>query len=154
MTDTLSIVRETREGSTCSSLDRPLETRSLSSVDSIAGRLDWAATLSPTDRSCIDLNTIEPCVNKAVANLESLKETLSLKEKLGLGLEGVASPPPSPTQRKRPASVRLRLVGSEDSDLSVEGVRTGIMLEKYRRTSLARKVVIANSVNCPTVLEQ
>lgn len=141
MTDTLtlSIGREMKvpkEGSTCSS-DRYIEARSTSSMESSSGRLDWAATLSPIERSCIDLTIIEPCVNKAVANLESLKETLALKEKLEM--EMVRSP--SPTQRKRPSSVRMRK--SEDSDLSVEGMKTGVMLEKYRRTSLAKKVVCA-----------
>lgn len=144
MTDTLSVSREvrtmSREGSSCSS-DRQFEARSVSSIDSSAGRLDWAATLSPIERSCIDLTTIEPCVNKAVANLESLKETLALKEKLEM--EGLL-PPASPTQSKRPSSVRLRPAESEDSDLSVEGVKTGIMLEKYRRGSLARKVECAS----------
>lgn len=142
--ETLSISREGKRESS----DRYLEAHSFSSAemrsysetkDGSASRLDWTAALSPIERSCIDLTTIEPCVNKAVANLESLKETLSLKA--SREIEPVLSA--SPTQR-RPSTAtlvaRLKAAESEDSNLSVEGVRTGVMLDKFRRYSLAKKV--------------
>jgi len=152
MTDTLTvgaISREarTRMGSSTSSEKNLLETRthSMSSteIDSKAG-LDWTATLSPMERSCIDLMNIEPCVKKAVANLESLKETLTLK------MEQEAFAPP---KQARPSSVRLKSVDSEESDLSVEGFQTGIILEKYRRAVLSKKVpyhrAVKNSYSLP-----
>jgi hypothetical protein len=161
MADTLtfSVAHETKQlppddhdGAT-SCLDLELEAHSVSSMDSSPGTLDWAATLSPVERSCIDLSTIEPCVKKAVANLESLKETMAFLEQQGRGgpLSPILSPapspipPPVPARRMRPSSVRLCSIESACSDLSVEGVRTGIkkasvILERYRRPTLARTV--------------
>ena len=138
---TLPIGGEARTdgGSTCSS-DRYLEGRSLSTTDDScsADRLDWTVVLSPIERSCIDLTTIEPCVNKAVANLESLKAILAFREMEGLP----PLPPPLPPPRKRPSSVRLSRSEAEESDLAVDGVKTGILLDKHKRGPLTRKVGI------------
>ena len=90
------------------------------------------------ERSCIDLTNIEPCVNKAVANLESLKDTLAYKANQGISEQELL--PLAQSVRERPRSVKLKLVESSESNLSVEGIRTGIILEKYRRASLAKKV--------------
>lgn len=96
--------------------------------------LDWTATLSPARRSCINLTNVEPCVNKAMVNLQALKEALLLKACLHY-----ETPPETVTvsvvdSKEQPKSVSVQVSTTADSDptgLSVEGVRTGILVEKY-----------------------
>lgn len=140
---TLPIGREARaEGSSCSS-ERCFGTRSVSTGSCSGDRLDWTAVLSPIDRSCIDLTTIEPCVNKAVGNLESLKAILASREMEFLP----PPPPPLPSRRTRPSSIRLSLSEAEESDMAVEGVKTGILLHKYRSGLLPRKVCVVEQLH-------
>lgn len=99
--------------------------------------LDWTATLSPARRSCINLTNVEPCVNKAMVNLQALKEALLLKA--CLQPPAYETPPETVTvsvvdSKEQPKSVSVQVSTTADSDptgLSVEGVRTGILVEKY-----------------------
>ena len=108
-------------------------------------RLDWTLTLTPKQRSCINLVNIEPCVNKAMGNLESLMDVLSNKLEEDQELQPTSNfhsrRPPSPN---RPVSFRLSTLerNRRDSELSVEGVPTGIAIERLRKHALTKRVRI------------
>lgn len=118
-----------------------LPSSSLSSLTSLeSGRisaeaLNWLAALSPRKRSCISLRNTEPCVNKALSNLEALKKMIAMRE-------GESTGTPSPVHvgtgtAPRPKSVRVTDRSGSHTGLSVEGVKTGTVLE---RLSKAKKV--------------
>ena len=105
-------------------------------------RLDWTMTLTPKQRSCINLVHVEPCVSKAMGNLESLLDIIiSRLDEADLRptsrFHSITAPSPV-----RPVSFRLSAVGREkrDSELSVEGVPTGTTVERLRKHALAKKV--------------
>lgn len=99
--------------------------------------LDWQAALSPSRRSCIKLSNVEPCVNKAVAHLTVLKDLLT---------ECVRNQLPSTAvqvcELEKPKSILVqrdsngRLSSAvRASQLIVEGVTTGIPVEKQSKSS-------------------
>ncbi len=130
------------DNSVFSSSSSPVHTSSsettsdlLSHKPSIKTGLDWIATLTPRKRSCISFDNVEPCVNKAVAGLETLKDALSLKNETTKCTVRIKSVP----------EVRMKSVSSMRSDedrvdpqsdviplpeLAVQGVPTGIIVEK------------------------
>ncbi len=118
-------------------------------------RLDWTMTLTPKERSCINLINIEPCVNKAVGNLESLLDVLANKldgePELRPSSKFLSRTPPSPI---RPVSFRLSALGRKrrDSELSVEGIPTGTTVERLRRHSLVKKVSGYHNVMRPYLI--
>lgn len=42
---------------------------------------DWLSSLSPREGSCLNLSSVEPCVNKAVSHLNVLKQRLSQQKR-------------------------------------------------------------------------
>lgn len=105
--------------------------------------LDWQATLSPSRRSCIKLSNVEPCVNKAVAHLTILKDRLTecVRNQLPSTLVQVYK-----LQSDNPKSILVqrdsdgsRLFSGRASQLMVEGVTTGIPIEKQSK-SFTKKV--------------
>ena len=118
------------------------ELSGLQSPESVA-ILDWQATLSPSRRSCIKLSNVEPCVNKAIAHLTTVKAHL---------VECTQEPPPGSTTLQRPGSQldtptsiqfqhtdgearRSKSDSSSRGQLMVEGVTTGITVEKPSKSS-------------------
>ena len=97
--------------------------------------MDWTAMLSPTERSCIDLTVIEPCVNKALANLECLKKTLAFQVSCGILQQQKQLQDEQSLDSPQERVVRVK---SKDSELSVEGFQTGIV--RYKPASVAIKV--------------
>ena len=106
-------------------------------------RLDWTLTLTPQERSCITLVSVEPCVNKAVDKLESLLDVLTNKLDGEQELRPTSvfpnTPQPSPT---RPVSFMMNSIERDrrDSELSVEGIPMGTTVERLRKHTLERKV--------------
>ena len=111
--------------------------------------LDWKAMLSPSRQSCIKLSNVEPCVNKAVAHLTSLKDRLTegttiknrrpidttLQEAQNPDMRKVSSSTNSRLETSKPILVQRdsfssRLSSGQTSQLMVEGVTTGTPLEK------------------------
>ena len=109
--------------------------------------LDWQASLSPSRRSCIKLINVEPCVNKAVAHLTSLKDRLTECARNHLSVLSAIQEAVTESQLGTPKSVTLCPEGDsqagaaqrQSSQLMIEGVTTGILVEKHRK-STARKV--------------
>lgn len=97
-------------------------------------RLNWVTTLSPVRRCCINLGNTEMCVNRAMANLEALKEIVTKPPE-----ESTVSP--LPTQTARPTSVTVKISAVDStSDLSVEGLQTGTIVNRLGRVSMIKKV--------------
>ena len=112
---------------------KPQEGRSIHHLTLFAPQLDWTATLSPKKRSCIDLGNVEPCVHKAVANLGALKEVLKHADSMSQHSSFFRRDSLSKV-RLRPISVQIssysRNIFKDESELSVEGVRTGISMDR------------------------
>ena len=123
-------------------------------VDVAHRSFDWLTQLPPRQGSCLNLSSVEPCVNKAVFYLTQLKKTAKEKEK-GRSL---AKPsfseihterekdvrPDSKTSKavtSRSASGRVNKLGNvaiqepTAHDLYVEGTTTGTEIEKDRKDS-------------------
>lgn len=112
--------------------------------------LDWKATLSPAKRSCINMRNTESCVRNAVANLESLKRLITMKA------EARRKSSSTQHQKKLHSPARSRADSAEgpqtgkldsparssgaDSELSVEGLRTGTVVERLSRLTPVKKV--------------
>ena len=101
--------------------------------------LDWQATLSLSRRSCIKLSNIEPCVNKAVAHLTSLKACL-------MDCSQDQSPPSAALHRPQSLSDTPVAVYEDSTEsrgkldsahgqLIIEGVTTGITVEKPSKST-------------------
>lgn len=112
--------------------------------------LDWQAMLSPSRRSCIKLSNVEPCVNKAVAHLTNIKGRLTKctrnqlntttkqeSNPAALGLRKVPGSHDSRTETPKPILVHKdsdsRLGSSRTPQLIIEGVTTGIPVEKQSK---------------------
>lgn len=117
----------------------PLEQDGAPSSSSISeeSRLDWTSTLSPIKRSCIRMTNIEPCLNKAMDNLEALKQSLSLKESYQHRASMVVT---SANKRSRATSMGITINTAEEHDpeLSVEGVQTGTVVTRLPLTKKVR----------------
>ena len=113
---------------------------------------DWLTLLPPRQGSCLNLSSVEPCVNKAIYHLDALKKSAKEKEK-GRSL---AKPsfteihterekdvgPDSKSSKSvtsRSASGRVNKFGNvaiqspTAPDLCVEGTTTGTEIEKDRK---------------------
>ena len=118
-------------------------------VDMANKPFDWPTLLPPRQGSCLNLSSVEPCVNKAVFYLTQLKKTAKEKEK-GRSLakpsfseihtereEDVRSDSKAVTSRS--ASGRVNKLGNvaiqspTAHDLYVEGTTTGTEIEKDRK---------------------
>ena len=113
---------------------------------------DWLTLLPPRQGSCLNLSSVEPCVNKAIYHLDALKKSAKEKEK------GRSLAKPSfteiHTEREkdvRPDSKSSKSVTSRSAsgrvnklsnvaiqsptapDLCVEGTTTGTEIEKDRK---------------------
>ena len=133
----------------------PLSLRSSSLLPSEAddeesiSMLDWQAMLSPSRRSCIKLSHVEPCVNKAVAHLTILKDRLAecvrnqLPSTSGQVYESQSNNPRKSILVQRDSN-SSRLSSGRASQLIVEGITTGIPIEKQNKSSM--KKVTANFV--------
>ena len=119
--------------------------------------MDWMNTLSPKRRSCINLSSVEPCVNKVVAHLHCLKTQVDecTRQFLELasepGVDGIQQQ--HRTQVSRSASPKSILVNREQgvtsaagsgrtSRLIIEGVTAGTPIEK-RKTIPSKKNQVA-----------
>ena len=120
--------------------------------------LDWRALLSPSRQSCIKLSNIEPCVNKAVAHLTTLKDRLTesntvknrphitaILREVHTDSKKVSSSIDSQVETPKPILVQRessnRFGSGQTSQLMVEGVTTGVLVEKQTKTSAATKSV-------------
>ena len=129
-----------------SSFALPYELKEAPSPDTVA-MLDWQSTLSPSRWSCIKLSNVEPCVNKAVAHLTSLKEKLAecARNQLCTTVTQVTVPESrseTPKSIHKDGDGRQTLTGSrqgQPSQLMIEGITTGIPVEKQSKPP-ARKV--------------
>lgn len=113
--------------------------------------LDWKALLSPSRQSCIKLSNVEPCVNKAVAHLTTLKDRLMecnsvknrpsvtavLREARPTNSRVDSSSAESRLETPKPILVQRdssnRFSSGQTSQLMVEGVTTGILVEKQTK---------------------
>ena len=120
--------------------------------------LDWKAMLSPSRQSCIKLSNVEPCVNKAVSHLTSLKDRLTnsstvknrplittLLQEAHLDSRKVSSSTESRLYTPKPILVQKdnssRLSSGQTPQLMVEGITTGIPVEKQIKPSGTTKNV-------------
>lgn len=124
-----------------SSSSLPTEIEETDSPESVE-MLDWQAMLSPSRRSCIKLSNVEPCVNKAVAHLKILKDRLTectkrqLSTTTGQVHESSVESPKSILVHKDSSSSRLSSGQGQMTQLVVEGVTTGIAVEKQGKPSM------------------
>ena len=117
---------------------------------------DWTSPVSSHKRSCLRLNTVEPCVNKAVFHLEALRQRLLEQEKPTRGpkqtsipkeRQDVGSPvfakesrsatpkPPLESQSTTPGRPDVSQKSSvifDSSELFVRGTKTGNERESRR----------------------
>ena len=122
--------------------------------------LDWRSLLSPSRQSCIKLSNIEPCVNKAVAHLTTLKDRLTvcntvtvknrppinaLLQEARPSSRVVSSSVESRLETAKPSLIQRdssnRFSSGQTSQLMVEGVTTGILVEKQTKPTGATKSV-------------
>lgn len=120
--------------------------------------LDWRALLSPSRQSCIKLSNVEPCVNKAVAHLTTLKDRLTecnpIKNRPPITAilhenSRVVSSSDESRQLAREAAKPIlvqrdssnRFSSGQMSQLMIEGVTTGILVEKQTKPTGATKSV-------------
>lgn len=112
----------------------------------------WTETLSPRERTSISKANIDPCVRKAVSNLQDLKRSLEEwgdeqkweegrgeggRVRVGTATTGTTTTTSdylsSAATHTRPTSVRIN--DREYSDLSIEGFQTGTVLEKLGKAN-------------------
>lgn len=120
--------------------------------------LDWRSLLSPSRQSCIKLSNVEPCVNKAVAHLTTLKDRLTvcntvknrppitaLLQEACPSSRVVSSSVESRLETAKPVLIQRdssnRFSSGQTSQLMVEGVTTGILVEKQTKPTGATKSV-------------
>ena len=133
----------------------PEEPRSLEPVT----MLDWRSLLSPSRQSCIKLSNVEPCVNKAVSHLATLKDRLIerntvknrpsisaiVQEARPTSSRAVSSSVESQQETVKPILVQRDssniFSSGQASQLVVEGITTGILVEKQTKPTGTTKSV-------------
>ena len=103
--------------------------------------LDWRTFLSPSRQSCIKLSNVEPCVNKAVAHLTTLKDRLiecgTAKNLLPITAILQEARLANSRETAKPILVQRdssnRFSSGQNSQLMIEGVTTGILVEKQTK---------------------
>ena len=111
-------------------------------------------------RSCFNLSNVEPCVNKAIAHLDTLKKQLSEKPAQSASVVLSESPvkvhPPDHSRNTTPKPILVIRGGDatsspHSSKLIIEGVATGIPVGKEtqvkKQVTRMHYIVLSDQVN-------